>query len=397
MLFSVALVFLVGIAFGYFVNKLRLPSLLGMLAAGILLGPHGLNLIDERILNVSPELIEATLVVILLRAGLELNIVDLRKVGRTAILLCFLPAIFECLGFILFAPMLLGVSRLDAAIIGAVMGAVSPAIVVDKMAKCINEGYGIEKRIPHMLIAGSSADDVFVIVLFTSLLNIASGSGASVMDFMQIPISIVMGILVGILVGWMLIQLYRVMRISDSTFVVIILCVAFLLCALEETMKGKIITVSGLLAVMVLGMTILNQNEGLGERLNMRFSNLWVSAEILLFALVGAVVDMKLVVSAGISVVIMLFIGLIFRSFGVLFSCIGTNLDGKERLFMVIAQIPKANVQAAIGGIPLSMGMACGNIVLIVSIISIIVTAPLGALLIDHFYRKLLTKHVPAV
>lgn len=389
MLVSLALIFLCGLLMGAIFSKLKLPSLLGMLLVGIIWGPHVLNCLDSSILTISPDLREIALIIILAKAGLSLDINDLKKVGRPAVMMCFVPATLEIIGFLIFGPMLLHISLLEAGIMGAVMGAVSPAVIVPKMAKMMDEGWGTDKGIPQMIIAGSSADDVYVIVIFTALVSLASGGSASVMDFIQIPISIILGIALGLCVGLLLVKFFKSFHMRDSIKVLIILSVSFLFIALEDVLEG-IVSVSGLLAVMSMGMAIFNRYDLLAKRISSKFSKLWIAAEIILFVLVGATVDIGYAAKAGLMVVIMLFIGLVFRLLGTYLCVIKTPLNRKERIFCLFAQIPKATVQAAIGGVPLAKGLACGNIVLTVAVVSILISAPIGAFLIDWTYKKFL-------
>ncbi|WP_343246638.1 cation:proton antiporter [Diplocloster hominis] len=389
MLFSLALIFLCGLLLGSVFEKLKLPRLLGMLLVGILLGPHVLDLLDGSILSISPEVREIALIIILVKAGLSLDINDLKKVGRPAVMMCFVPATLEIIAFLIFGPALLHISLLEAGIIGAVMGAVSPAVIVPKMSKMIDEGWGTDKGIPQMIIAGSSADDVYVIVIFTALVSLAGGGSASIMDFVQIPISIILGIALGVITGLVLVKLFRSFHMRDSVKVLIILSVSFLFVTLENLLE-HIVSVSGLLAVMSMGMMIYNRYDLLAKRISGKFSKLWVAAEIILFVLVGATVDIQYAAKAGVMVVVMLLIGLAFRLFGTWLCIIKTPLNRKERLFCLLSQLPKATVQAAIGGVPLAKGLACGNIVLIVAVVSILLSAPIGAFMIDKTYKKFL-------
>jgi len=391
MLTSLAIIFLLGLFLGHIFNKLKLPSLIGMLLTGIILGPYTLNLLDGSILSLSADLRKLALIIILTRAGLALDIKDLKKVGRPAILMCFVPACFEIAGIILLAPKLLGVSVLEAAIMGAVVAAVSPAVIVPKMLKMMESGYGTAKSIPQLIMAGASVDDIFVIVLFTSLTSLAVGGGMSPISFIQIPVSIVTGLLGGIVLGILLTIFFKRVHIRDSTKVIIILSMSFLLVYLEKASEG-VVSFSGLLAVISMGATILRTYETLAKRLSGKFSKLWVGAEILLFVLVGATVDINYALSAGIMAVLVILGGLLFRMLGVFLCLIKTKLNIKERIFCVLAYIPKATVQAAIGAIPLAMGLPCGRIVLTVAVLSILITAPLGALGIDLSYKKFLNK-----
>ncbi|MDO5734362.1 MAG: cation:proton antiporter [Eubacteriales bacterium] len=391
MLTSLALIFIFGLILGWVFSRLRLPSLLGMLITGILLGPYVLNLLDDSILNISPDLRQLALIIILARAGLSLDIEDLKRVGRPAILMCFLPACIEIIGMLLIAPRLLGISLLDAAIMGSVVAAVSPAVVVPKMLHLMENGYGTDKSIPQLIMAGASVDDVFVIVLFTSFTALAQGGKISAGTFAQIPISIVTGIIGGVLIGLLFAEAYRRIHVRDSIKVVVLLSISFLLVAVEAKFKGSF-PFSGLLAVMSCGIAVNRRRPELAARLSQKFSKLWVAAEIILFVLVGATVDIKYALAAGLSAVIVIFLVLLFRMFGVFLCLLKTELNTKERIFCLFAYMPKATVQAAIGSIPLTMGLACGKVVLTVAVLAILITAPLGAFLVDLSYKKLL-KH----
>lgn len=390
MLLSIALIFLCALLLSGILIKFKLPGLLGMLIVGIVLGPYVLNLLDDSILNISADLRTIALIVILLKAGLSMNLNDLRKVGRPAILMSFVPASFEIIAFIVFAPMLLGITYLEAGLIGAVMSAVSPAVVIPKMSKLIDEGYGTDKAIPQMIIAGASADDVFVIVIFTSLISIATGGSFSISDLTKIPVSIVLGLIGGIGIGFILVWLFKKYHMRDTIKVLILISISILFMPLEDLLSG-IIGFSGLLAIMALGIIIFNRYPVLAQRLSGKFVKLWVAAEIALFVLVGSEVDISYVVNAGFITVVLIFIGLIFRLAGTYLCGIKTQFNSKERLFIMISQIPKATVQAAIGAIPLSLGLSCGDLVLTFAVVSILITAPLGAFLIDVTHKKLLT------
>ena len=390
MLTSLALIFLLGLILGGIFNKLRLPSLLGMMLTGMLLGPYILDFLDDSILNISGDLREFALVIILTRAGLSLNLEDLKKVGRPAVLMCFVPAVFEIVAVVIFAPLFLGVTYLEAAIIGTVVAAVSPAVIVPRMIKCMEEGYGTKKSIPQLILAGASVDDVFVIVLFTAFTGLAAGEGISVSSFIEVPISIILGVALGILVGIILSLLFKKYHFRDSVKVLIILSVSFLLLALEDLLKGSV-PVSGLLAIMTLGITLNRNYDILAKRLSVKYNKLWVAAEILLFVLVGATVDLSYAVNAGIEVVILVVVALGLRMIGVFVSLLGTTLNSKERMFCMLAYTPKATVQAAIGSIPLSMGLECGQLVLTIAVIAILITAPFGAICVDNSYKKLLS------
>ncbi|WP_333646564.1 cation:proton antiporter [Lacrimispora sp.] len=389
MLLSLALVFLCGMTLGKMFEMLKLPRLLGMIITGIILGPYALNLLDGSILNISAELRQIALIIILTRAGLNLDVEDLKKAGRPAILMCFVPACFEIAGMVLLAPSFLGVTRLEAAIMGTVIAAVSPAVVVPRMLKLIEKGYGTEKSIPQIIMAGASVDDVFVIVLFTAFTGLAEGGTISALSFVSIPISILSGLAVGVLTGILMSLFFTKFHIRNSGKVILILSVSFLLVTAEHNVKG-IMGFSGLLAVMALGASLRLRKYELSKRLSEKFSKLWVGAEVWLFVLVGATVNISYALNAGLMAVALILCVLVFRMLGVFTCLIRTRLNKKERIFTAIAYIPKATVQAAIGGIPLAMGLACGDIVLTAAVLSILVTAPLGAALVDATYKKLL-------
>ena len=391
MLTSIALILLFGLLLGCIFSKLKLPSLLGMIVLGIILGPHALDLIDESILMISGELRQIALVIILTRAGLSLDLSDLKKVGRPAVLMCFVPACAEILGTVLFAPVLLKVSFLEAGIIGSVIAAVSPAVIVPRMIRMIDEGYGTNKSIPQLILAGASVDDVFVIVIFTALTTLASTGTISAGSFTQIPISIALGILLGFAVGAVLVLFFQRYHMRDSVKIMIILSISFLLLEVQNRLEGTI-PVSGLLAIMSMGIIIKQKYDVLASRLAIKYNKLWLAAEIFLFVLVGAVVDLKYVVSAGVASILLIVGALLFRMLGVAFSLIKTDLLKKERLFCMLAYTPKATVQAAIGAIPLSMGLDCGNTVLTVAVLAILITAPFGAVCVDNLYKRLLMK-----
>ena len=391
MLTSLALIFLVGLLLGKLFQSLKLPQLIGMILTGVLLGPHLLGLIDKTILGISPDLRQLALIIILTRAGLSLDLKDLKKIGRPAILMCFVPACFEILGTLLLAPRLLHITYLEAAIMGSVIAAVSPAVIVPRMIRALEQGYGSEKRIPQLILAGASADDVFVIIIFTALISLAKGEKIDAMGFAEIPISILLGILMGFLVGGALIWFFKKVHIRDTVKLVIMLSISFLLIELQNQLDS-IVPMSGLLAIMSMGIMIFSKYDELAKRLSIKYNKLWIGAEIILFVLVGATLDLSYVIKAGVLVVILIFVALVFRMIGVLTCLIKTNLNSKEKLFCVFSYMPKATVQAAIGAIPLSMGLECGNIVLTVAVLSILITAPLGAFLVDHSYQKLLAK-----
>lgn len=389
MLVSFAYIFLLGLSMGYIFNRLRLPALLGMLISGIILGPYALNALSPSLLSVSVELRQIALVIILMRAGLALDINDLKRVGRPALLMCFVPACVEIAGMMLVAPALLDISLLDAAVMGTVVAAVSPAIIVPKMLYLMENQIGTRKSIPQMIMAGGSVDDVFVIVLFTAFTTLSLGGEVSAASFVQIPVSIVTGLALGIGVGWLLSRYFRRFHMRDSIKVLIMMSLAFLFLGLEGWLKG-IVPISGLLAVMAMGATLLKTYPLLAKRISPKYSKLWVAAEILLFVLVGATVDIKFALAAGLAAVGVIFIVLLFRMVGVFVCMIHTDLTLRERLFCMIAYLPKATVQAAIGSLPLAMGLPCGKIVLTVAVLAILITAPLGAFGIDMTYKRLL-------
>ena len=397
MLNSLALIFLAGLSLAAICQRIKLPRIIGMLMTGIILGPFVLDLFDPSILGISSELRRMALVIILIKAGLSLNISDLKKVGRPAILMSFLPAVFEILAFVFLAPTILKVTRIEASIIGAVLGAVSPAVVVPRMVQLMEEKYGTNKSIPQMILAGASLDDVFVIVLFTTFIGMAQGESASVMDFINIPVSIISGILIGAAAGFFLAWFFETNYshknlVRNSMKVIIVLGTAFLLLAVEEWLEN-ILPVSGLLAIMSMAMVLAMRSVlEVTKRLQEKYGKLWIAAEVILFVLVGAAVDIRYTLEAGAGAVLMIFIGLVCRSIGTWLCMLGTNLNKKEKLYCVIAYFPKATVQAAIGSVPLSLGLSCGNIVLSVAVLSILITAPLGAIGMDLSYKKLLTK-----
>lgn len=397
MLMSLALIFLVGLSAASIFGAIKLPRIIGMLATGIVIGPFVLDLLDPSILGISSELRQIALIIILIKAGISLNLSDLKKVGRPAVLMSFVPACSEILGYFLIAPYLLGVNRIEAAVMGAVLSAVSPAVVVPRMVDLIEKRYGTEKSIPQMILAGASCDDIFVIVLFSTFVTMAGGGTANVTELVNIPVSIILGILFGIAAGFVLYFLFKVFsdrnkNIRSSVKVILILGVSFLLMGIENALKGHA-AVSGLLAVVSMACMIkLKSASDVSKRLSEKFGKLWIAAEVILFVLVGAAVDIRYTAAAGAAALGMIFIALAFRAVGVMLCMIGTKLNWKERLFCVIAYLPKATVQAAIGSVPLSMGLSCGNIVLSVAVLAIIITAPLGAFGIDLSHKYLLKK-----
>ena len=391
MLNGLALIFTCGLLLGSIFRKLRLPSLLGMLITGILLGPCMLNLLAPELLAISADLREIALIIILARAGLALDIEDLRKVGRPAVLMCFIPATFEIVAITIFAPMFFPLTHLEAAILGTVLAAVSPAVVVPKMLKLMEGSYGKANSIPQIVMAGASVDDIYVIVLFTSFMGMYDGNSFDVGSLLKIPLAIMIGLWIGLMLGFLLVQLFKRITMRDTIKLLIVLSVAFLLVSFEPVIKVYI-PMSGLLAVMALGAAILKQNDALAKRLASKFSKLWVAAELMLFVLVGATVDVRYAKAAGLATIALIFIALFIRLCGVLVCFAKTSVNKKERLFCAVAYLPKATVQAAIGGLPLAGGVSAGNTILTVAVLSIMITAPLGALGIDMTCKKLLTK-----
>lgn len=397
MLTSLSLIFLVGLAMGAICQRLKLPRIIGMLATGIVLGPYVLDMLDPSILSISSELRKMALIIILIKAGLSLDLSDLKKAGRPAVLLSFVPATFELMGYIVCAPLILGVSRVDAAVMGAVLAAVSPAVVVPRMVSLIEKRYGTKKAIPQMILAGASCDDIFVIVLFTTFLSMAQGGSVSVTNFINILVSIVLGVILGAVTGWGLYLFFETSYahrhcVRNSMKVIIVLGFSFLLVSIESWLEGKV-AISGLLAVVSMACVLkLKSTAFVSKRLSEKFGKLWLAAEVILFVLVGAAVDIRYMLGAGIAAVVMIITALLFRTAGVLICLIKTPLSAKERLFCVIAYLPKATVQAAIGSVPLAAGLPSGNIILSVAVLAIIITAPLGALGIDSSYKRLLEK-----
>ena len=395
MLTSLALIFLVGLAMGAICQRLKLPRIIGMLITGIVLGPYVLDFLDPSILSISADLRKMALIIILLKAGLSLDLNDLKKVGRPAIMLSFVPASFEIIGYVLLAPWILGITHVEAAVMGAVLAAVSPAVVVPRMVNLMESKYGTEKAIPQMIMAGASCDDIFVIVLFTTFLSMAQGGNADVLDFVNVPVSIVLGILLGAVVGYGLYLFFETSYahkhcVRNSMKVIIVLGVSFLLVAVEGWLEGKV-AVSGLLSVVSMACVLkLKSTAFVSKRLSEKFGKLWIAAEVILFVLVGAAVDIRYTLQAGLAAIVMILFELLFRACGVLLCVAKTNLSWKERAFCGIAYMPKATVQAAIGSVPLAAGLACGKIVLSVAVMAIIITAPLGAFGIDQTYRKFL-------
>lgn len=391
MLLSISLILILGMFMGWICQKIKLPSLLGMLITGIVLGPYVLNLLDDSILGISAELRKIALIIILTRAGLGLDLSGLKKIGRPAVLMCFAPASFELIGMILLAPKLMGLTVLEAAIMGAVLAAVSPAVVVPRMVKLMDEGYGVNEGIPQLILAGASVDDVYVIVLFSTFVGMMQGEGASILKFVNIPISIFLGIAIGLLIGVLLAYFFKKMHIRDTSKVLIILSISFLLVVMEDKLSTPI-TFSALIAIMFIGIGLQKKRETVAKRLSVKYGKLWVAAEVFLFVLVGATVNIGYLGKVGVKALIVIIGALVFRMFGVFVCLLGTSLKRKERLFTMLAYTPKATVQAAIGGIPLALGFTCGDLVLTVAVLAIVLTAPLGAFAIDLSYKKLLNR-----
>lgn len=391
MLLSISLILILGMFMGWICQKMKLPALLGMLITGIILGPYGLNLLDGSILGISAELRKIALIIILTRAGLGLDLSGLKKIGRPAVLMCFVPASFELLGMILLAPKLMGLSVLESAVMGAVLAAVSPAVVVPRMVKLMDEGYGVKEGIPQLILAGASVDDVYVIVLFSTFAGMMQGEGASILKFVNIPVSIFFGIAIGLFLGVLLAYFFKKVHIRDTSKVLIILSISFLLVVIEDKLTTAI-TFSSLIAVMFIGIGLQKKREAVAKRLSVKYGKLWVAAEVFLFVLVGATVNIEYLGKVGAKAFVVIIGALIFRMFGVFVCLLGTNLKRKEQLFAMMAYTPKATVQAAIGGIPLALGLACGDTVLTVAVLAIVFTAPLGAFAIDLSYKKLLNK-----
>ena len=391
MLLSISLILILGMFMGWICQKIKLPSLLGMLITGIVLGPYVLNLLDDSILGISAELRKIALIIILTRAGLGLDLSGLKKIGRPAVLMCFVPASFELIGMILLAPKLMGLTVLEAAIMGAVLAAVSPAVVVPRMVKLMDEGYGVNEGIPQLILAGASVDDVYVIVLFSTFVGMMQGEGASILKFVNIPISIFLGIAIGLLIGVLLAYFFKKMHIRDTSKVLIILSISFLLVVMADELSTPI-TFSALIAIMFIGIGLQKKRETVAKRLSVKYGKLWVAAEVFLFVLVGATVNIGYLGKVGVKALIVIIGALVFRMFGVFVCLLGTSLKRTERLFTMLAYTPKATVQAAIGGIPLALGFTCGDLVLTVAVLAIVLTAPLGAFAIDLSYKKLLNR-----
>lgn len=391
MLLSIALILLVGMSMGWICRKIKLPDLLGMLITGIVLGPYVLNMLDIKLLGISADLRKIALIIILTRAGLGLDLTSLKKIGRPAVLMCFVPASFELAGMLLLAPRLMGMSLPEAAVMGAVLAAVSPAVVVPRMVKLMEEGYGVKEGIPQLILAGASVDDVYVIVLFSTFSGMMQGKGASVIRFVNIPVSIILGMIIGLTIGILLAFYFQKVHIRDTAKVLIILGISFLLAAAEDSLTTPV-TFSALIAIMFIGVGLQRKREAVAKRLAVKYGKLWVAAEVFLFVLVGATVNIGYLGRVGVRALLMIAGALLFRMAGVWICLLGTGLKTGEKAFTMLAYTPKATVQAAIGGIPLALGFACGDTVLTVAVLAIVLTAPLGAFAIDLSYRKLLMK-----
>lgn len=391
MLLSISLILIIGMSMGWICKKIKLPSLLGMLATGIVLGPYVLNLLDESILGISADLRKMALVIILTRAGLGLDLSGLKKIGRPALLMCFVPASFEIIGMILLAPKVMGLTLLEAAIMGAVLAAVSPAVVVARMVKLMDEGYGVKEGIPQLILAGASVDDVYVIVLFSTFVGMMQGEGASMINFVNIPISIFLGIAIGAFIGILLAYYFKKVHIRDTSKVLIILSISFLLVVTEEQLTTTI-TFSALIAIMFIGIGLQRKREAVAKRLSIKYGKLWVASEVFLFVLVGATVNIGYLGKVGLKAFVVILGAILFRMLGVFMCLLGTSMNRKERIFIMMAYTPKATVQAAIGGIPLALGFSCGDTILTVAVLAIVLTAPLGAFAIDLSYKKMLSR-----
>lgn len=391
MLLSISLILIIGMTLGFLCKKIKLPSLIGMILTGIILGPYVLNILDPSILSLSEDLRKIALIIILTRAGLGLDVSGLKKMGRSAVMMCFVPATFEIAGIVLLAPKLMGFSVLEALLMGAVLSAVSPAVVVPRMVKLTEEGYGTKEGIPQLILAGASVDDVYVIVLFSTFSSVMQGTGFSVMEFVNIPVSIVLGIGIGLLTGFLLSFLFAKVHIRDTAKVLIILSISFLLAVGEDSLQTSI-TFSALIAIMFIGVGLQKKRANVAQRLSLKYGKLWVGAEVFLFVLVGATVNVGFLKNVGIKAFVVIIGALLCRMLGVYICVLGSKLTFNEKIFTMLAYTPKATVQAAIGGIPLSLGFACGESVLTVAVLAIVLTAPLGAFAIDLTYKKLLKK-----
>lgn len=388
MLNSIAYIILFGLVGSLIFKKLNLPPLIGMLIAGILIGPNFLNLLDTSLLEISSSIRKVALIIILTRAGLGLDLDSLKRNGRPALLLSFIPATFELIAITIFAPMFFNITYLEAAILGTVLAAVSPAVIVPRMLKLKEQGY---KDIPEMILAGASIDDIYVIVLFTTFTGLALGNDVSILAYINIPISIILGIIVGIISALILNQLFKHLELVSVMKVFVVLAFSFILVSIEDGLN-TLITFSSLISIMTIGITLSKINRELTKELSNIYAKLWIIGEIFLFVLVGAIVNLKYAYNIGILALLIIIIGLLFRMCGTFTCLLKTKFNHKERLFCMMAYLPKATVQASIGPLALAMGLSSGELVLSFAVLSIIFTAPLGAILIDKTYQKLLTK-----
>ncbi|MCF7932066.1 MAG: cation:proton antiporter [Acholeplasmataceae bacterium] len=389
MLLSVALIVLTALLCAKIAQKLMMPALVGMIGAGVILGPFVFDLIDGTILEVSPELRQIALVVILIRAGLTIDFEDFKKIGKSALFLSFIPATVEIIAIVIFAPLFFGISLIDAMILGTVLAAVSPAVVVPRMIKLIDQGYGHDKRVPHLVLASASVDDVYVLVLFASFLRLGQGDTLSFSGVAAIPVAVIFGVFLGLFVGEVFVRFVKHVHLRDTVKVLIILSVGLLFVVLEEALHG-VVPISGLIAVIAFAAMLLKRHDVMAKRLVRKFEKIWVVAEIALFVLVGAVLDLKAALLIGLMAVVFVILMLIFRSFGVLIALLGSGLDKREKRFVVMAYLPKATVQAAIGAVPLAYGIESGQLILTLAVLSILLTAPLGAALVDWYGPRLL-------
>ena len=394
MALSLALIILFGLAADYLFIRMRLPGLIGMLMVGILCGPHVFDLIKPELLRVSADFRMIALIVILLRAGLETKRDTLNRVGRTAITMSCVPAFFEGIAVMFVAHRLLGISVLEAAMLGAIVSAVSPAVVVPLMVDFIDRGRGAGKGIPTLILAASAIDDVFVIVIFSVLLGIYAGGSTSIaLSLLQIPFSIILGILTGILTGLIIYRIFVKYRPRATKKGLILIGISILFVWFEGAIEN-IIHISALIGIMTIGFIILEKSESMAHVISKKLGKVWIFAEILLFVLVGAQVDIHVAWDAGLAGALVICIGLIFRSIGTYISIIGTGYDFKEKMFCIVAYIPKATVQAAIGAVPLAAGVDGGEIILAVAVLSIILTAPVGAIGIKLIGERVLKESV---
>lgn len=389
MLLSLGFIIVVGYLLGRLLSAMNLPSLIGYIIAGLIMGPSFFNLIDQSTLDIASDLRRIALMIILLRAGLNIDFQDLKKVGRPAILMSFLPATLEIIGTIILAPIFFGMSYLSAAILGAIVAATSPAVVVARMLDLMGMGYGKKKGVPQMILAGSSMDDIFVIIIFTALTALAQTGEFHWLSMLSMPTSIILGIAGGLLVGWLLSLAIEKYQLSGGYPVILSFGMAMLFDGIEKAMTGPI-GFSALLAVMAMGFMMFRVNPVQAKSVQVGFNHLWQVFEIILFVLVGASMSIESVKDSGLIAVVLIVLLLVFRGLGVLLSVLGTQLNKEEKAFAIFAYIPKATVQAAIGAVPLAMGLPNGQIILTISVVAILVTAPLGAVLIDQTHNRLL-------